>query len=84
MIQKILKAGQIISARKLREENSRLKRKDLKTVEARDAVPATSEQRIQGITRAALQTNSWVSAASFSKKLQKFLMLLLLMVSEMD
>ena len=63
----ILKAGQIISARKLREENSRLKRKDLKTVEAREAIPATSEQRIQGITRAALQTNSWVSAASFQE-----------------
>jgi DNA-directed RNA polymerase subunit beta' len=63
----ILKLGQIISARKLREENSRLKRKDLKTVEVRDAVPATSEQKIQGITRAALQTNSWVSAASFQE-----------------
>ena len=48
----MLKAGQIVSARKLREENSRLRRKDLKTVEAREAVPATSEQRIQGITRA--------------------------------
>jgi DNA-directed RNA polymerase subunit beta' len=63
----VLKAGQIISARKLREENSRLRRKDLKTVEAREAIPATSEQRIQGITRAALQTNSWVSAASFQE-----------------
>ena len=63
----LLKAGQIVSARKLREENSRLRRKDLKTVEAREAVPATSEQRIQGITRAALQTNSWVSAASFQE-----------------
>ncbi|MBL6658193.1 MAG: DNA-directed RNA polymerase subunit beta' [Flavobacteriales bacterium] len=63
----ILKLGQIISARKLREENSRLKRKDLKTVEVRDAVPATSEQKIQGITSAALQTNSWVSAASFQE-----------------
>ena len=62
-----LKAGQIVSARKLREENSRLRRKDLKTVESREAVPATSEQRIQGITRAALQTNSWVSAASFQE-----------------
>ena len=61
------KAGQIVSARMLREENSRLRRKDLKTIEARDAVPATSEQRIQGITRAALQTNSWVSAASFQE-----------------
>ena len=63
----ILKAGQIISARKLREENSSLVRKDLKIVESRDAIPATSEQRIQGITRAALQTNSWVSAASFQE-----------------
>ncbi len=61
------KAGQIVSARMLREENSRLKRNNLNTVEARDAVPATSEQRIQGITRAALQTNSWVSAASFQE-----------------
>ena len=61
------KAGQIVSARMLREENSRLRRKDLKTIEARDAVPATSEQRIQGITIAALQTNSWVSAASFQE-----------------
>ena len=63
----ILKPGQIISARKLREENSRLRRKDLKTVEVREIVPATSEQKIQGITRAALQTNSWVSAASFQE-----------------
>ncbi len=61
------KAGQIVSARMLREENSRLKRNNLNTIEARDAVPATSEQRIQGITRAALQTNSWVSAASFQE-----------------
>ncbi len=62
-----LKPGQIISARKLRDENSLLKRKDLKTVEARDAVPATSNQILQGITRAALQTNSWLSAASFQE-----------------
>ncbi|MCE2772779.1 MAG: DNA-directed RNA polymerase subunit beta' [Bacteroidetes bacterium] len=61
------KAGQIISARKLRDENSMLKRKDLKPVEARDAVPATSQQILQGITRASLQTNSWVSAASFQE-----------------
>ena len=63
----LIKPGQIISARKLREENSRLKRKDLKVATSRDAVPATSEQMIQGITRAALQTNSWVSAASFQE-----------------
>jgi len=62
-----LKAGQIISARKLRDENSALKRKDQKLVEARDAVPATSQQILQGITRASLQTNSWVSAASFQE-----------------
>ncbi len=62
-----MKAGQIISARKLRDENSMLKRKDLKQVEARDAVPATSSQILQGITRASLQTNSWVSAASFQE-----------------
>ena len=62
-----LKVGQIASARKIREENSRLKRKDLKPVTARETVPATSEQVIQGITRAALQTNSWVSAASFQE-----------------
>ncbi|MCU0432564.1 MAG: DNA-directed RNA polymerase subunit beta' [Bacteroidia bacterium] len=62
-----MKAGQIISARKLRDENSMLKRKDLKLVEARDAVAATSSQILQGITRASLQTNSWVSAASFQE-----------------
>ncbi len=62
-----LKVGQIASARKIREENSRLKRKDLKPVTSRETVPATSEQVIQGITRAALQTNSWVSAASFQE-----------------
>jgi DNA-directed RNA polymerase subunit beta' len=61
------KAGQIISARRLRDENSMLKRKDQKLVEARDAVPATSSQILQGITRASLQTNSWVSAASFQE-----------------
>ena len=62
-----MKAGQIISARRLRDENSMLKRKDMKQVEARDAVPATSSQILQGITRASLQTNSWVSAASFQE-----------------
>jgi DNA-directed RNA polymerase subunit beta' len=59
--------GQIITARKLRDENSLLKRKDLKPIEARDAMPATSSQILQGITRAALQTNSWISAASFQE-----------------
>jgi DNA-directed RNA polymerase subunit beta' len=62
-----LKAGQIITSRKLRDENSALKRKDLKQIEARDAVPATSNQILQGITRAALQTNSFLSAASFQE-----------------
>ncbi|MBI3510977.1 MAG: DNA-directed RNA polymerase subunit beta' [Bacteroidetes bacterium] len=62
-----MKAGQIVSARKLRDENSMLKRKDMKQVEFRDAVPATSSQILQGITRASLQTNSWVSAASFQE-----------------
>ena len=63
----VLKAGQIISARKLRDENSMLKRKDLKKVEARDAIPATSSQVLQGITKAALQTTSFFSAASFQE-----------------
>ncbi len=62
-----LKAGMIITVRKLREENSTLKRRDLKTVEARDAIPATSNQVLQGITRAALRTNSFMSAASFQE-----------------
>ncbi len=63
----VFKPGQIITVRKLRDENSMLKRKDLKQVEARDAVPATSSQVLQGITRAALQTNSFLSAASFQE-----------------
>ena len=62
-----IKAGQIISARKLRDENSQLRRKDKKLIEARDAIPATSSQVLQGITRAALQTRSWLSAASFQE-----------------
>jgi DNA-directed RNA polymerase subunit beta' len=62
-----LKPGQIITARKLRDENSLLKRKDQKVVEARDAVPATSSQVLQGITKAALQTQSFMSAASFQE-----------------
>ncbi len=62
-----LKAGQIVTARKLRDENSSLKRKDLRLVESRDAVPATSSQVLQGITRASLQTNSFMSAASFQE-----------------
>ncbi|WP_346861509.1 DNA-directed RNA polymerase subunit beta' [uncultured Draconibacterium sp.] len=62
-----LKAGQIISARRLRDENSQLRRRDKKLVESRDAIPATSSQVLQGITRAALQTRSWLSAASFQE-----------------
>ncbi len=62
-----LKPGMIITARKLRDENSLLKRRDLKLIDARDAVPATSQQVLQGITRAALQTNSFFSAASFQE-----------------
>ncbi len=62
-----LRAGQIITARRLRDENSQLKRKDLKVIESRDAIPATSRQVLQGITRAALQTISWMSAASFQE-----------------
>ncbi|MDD3989012.1 MAG: DNA-directed RNA polymerase subunit beta' [Bacteroidales bacterium] len=61
------KPGQIVTVRKLRDENSTLKRKDLKPVEARDAMPATSNQVLQGITRAALRTNSFMSAASFQE-----------------
>lgn len=61
------KPGQIIAARKLRDENSALKRKDKKLIEARDAHPATGRQVLQGITRASLQTKSWISAASFQE-----------------
>ena len=62
-----LKPGQIVSVRRLRDENSILKRKDLKLVDARDAMPATSNQILQGITRAALRTTSFMSAASFQE-----------------
>lgn len=62
-----LKAGMIITARRLRDENSQLKRRDLKLVTAREAIPATSGQVLQGITRAALQTKSFMSAASFQE-----------------
>ncbi|MCM1020933.1 MAG: DNA-directed RNA polymerase subunit beta' [Muribaculum sp.] len=62
-----LQPGQIITPRKLRDENSMLKRRDLRLVQVRDAVPATSEQILQGITRAALQTSSFMSAASFQE-----------------
>ena len=59
--------GQILSVRKLRDENSSLKRRDLKLVQVRDAVQATATQILQGITRAALQTSSFMSAASFQE-----------------
>ena len=62
-----MQKGMIVTARKLRDENSTLKRKDLKLVEVRDAMPATSTQILQGITRAALQTSSFMSAASFQE-----------------
>ncbi|MBQ2534014.1 MAG: DNA-directed RNA polymerase subunit beta', partial [Prevotella sp.] len=62
-----LHKGQIVTVRKLRDENSQLKRRDLKPVEVRDAVPATSTQILQGITRAALHTKSFMSAASFQE-----------------
>ena len=62
-----LKPGQIITARKLRDENSALKRRDKKLVQVRDAVAATSTQILQGITRAALGTKSFMSAASFQE-----------------
>jgi DNA-directed RNA polymerase subunit beta' len=61
------KPGQITTLRKLRDENSQLKRKDLKLVQVRDAQPATGSQILQGITRAALQTTSFISAASFQE-----------------
>jgi DNA-directed RNA polymerase subunit beta' len=62
-----LKAGQIVSLRRLRDENSILKRKDLQLVEVRDAIAATSSPILQGITRASLGTKSFISAASFQE-----------------
>ena len=62
-----LHAGQIVAPRKLHDENSSLKRRDKKLVEVRDAMPATSAQVLQGITRAALGTKSFMSAASFQE-----------------
>jgi len=62
-----LKLGQIVTPRELREENSRLKRKDAKEVKSRDTVAAVSSPVLQGITRASLQVNSWISAASFQQ-----------------
>ncbi|MCA4775596.1 DNA-directed RNA polymerase subunit beta' [Empedobacter stercoris] len=62
-----LKPGQIISVRDLRDENSKLKREDKNLVTAREALPATAEAVLQGITRASLQTKSFMSAASFQE-----------------
>ena len=61
------KKGQIVTAKQLRDENSFLKRRDLKLVEVRDAQPATGKPILQGITRASLQTRSFISAASFQE-----------------
>ena len=62
-----MRPGQIVTARKLRDENSQLKRRDLNLIQVRDAIPATTNQILQGITRAALQTSSFMSAASFQE-----------------
>ncbi|MBI9042116.1 DNA-directed RNA polymerase subunit beta' [Lutibacter sp.] len=64
---KVLKEGQIVTPRQLRDENSVLRREDKELVVARDANPATAEQILQGITRASLQTKSFISAASFQE-----------------
>jgi DNA-directed RNA polymerase subunit beta' len=63
----VLKEGQIVTPRELRDENSLLRRTDKQLVEARDAVPATATPILQGITRASLQTKSFISAASFQE-----------------
>jgi len=62
-----LKVGQIVSLRELREENSSLKRQDKQQVLVRDAVTATADAVLQGITRASLATRSFMSAASFQE-----------------
>ena len=62
-----LNPGQLVSLRQIREENSYLKRNDLKTVTFRDAIPATSSPLLQGITKSSLGTTSWISAASFQE-----------------
>ena len=62
-----VKEGQIISAKKWRDENSILKRRDLRPIEVRDTQPATGKPILQGITRASLQTRSFISAASFQE-----------------
>jgi DNA-directed RNA polymerase subunit beta' len=63
----ILKPGQIVSARRLRDENSSLKRRDLRLVQVRDAEAAVSQPTLQGITQASLGTESFISAASFQE-----------------
>ncbi|MCI5081216.1 MAG: DNA-directed RNA polymerase subunit beta' [Saprospiraceae bacterium] len=62
-----LKPGQLVTLRQIREENSFLKRNDMKIVEYRDAVAATSSPLLQGITKSSLGTRSWISAASFQE-----------------
>lgn len=62
-----IKAGQLVTLRELREENSYLKRNDMKIVEFRDAIPATSKPVLQGITKSSLGVFSWISAASFQE-----------------
>jgi DNA-directed RNA polymerase subunit beta' len=62
-----LRAGQMITARKLRDVNSSLRRRDMKLAVGRDAIPATARPLLQGITRASLQTKSFISAASFQE-----------------
>ncbi len=62
-----LRAGQIVSLREVREENSVLRRNDKKLVEYRDAQPATSSPTLLGITKASLGVQSWISAASFQE-----------------
>ena len=62
-----LKAGQIVSVRELREENSVLRRADKKLVDVRDARPATAQPVLLGITKASLGVQSWISAASFQE-----------------
>jgi len=64
---KKLKPGQLVSLRQIREENSMLKRDDLKPVEFRDAIAATSTPMLLGITKSSLGTESWISAASFQE-----------------
>ena len=63
----VFEEGQIVTARQLRDENSSLRRQDKKLVSVRDAKPATAKQILQGITRASLQTKSFISAASFQE-----------------